>query len=301
MIPVHRIEPPGEWRASGRNPFSFFSGVLLRLAFTSPVPPESPQPLLRRRATALILALIVTFLMILALWSLNGRAPERPRLKGATMLDFKPDADNEDASVKQQPTKAQPRQEKQPTPIKPAPPPPRPSPLPVVHPYYIPLTKDENDSADIGRMAHAGPRSGSAQASIGAPGDSRPIGTAPDGSPLYAAEWYREPTDAELDFYLPKNRNIQGSGFIACKTIDHHHVDDCVELGSVPSQSHLASAVRQAAWQFLVRAPRLGGKELVGTWVRIRIDYDIRYKAEDRTDRSDEPPKQPADSTYIPY
>lgn len=279
----------------------------MRLAFATPLPPDTPRPPFYQRGTSLVAAIVVTLLIILAMWSINVRTPLKPRFKGTLVLDLKSDEDNADASAKQVQTKVQPRQETQPrpttpTPPTPVPPPPRPSPLPIVHPYYIPLTKDENDSADIGRLPHAGLRSGAQQASTGGLGDSKPIGNAPDGQPLYKAEWYRRPTNAELDFYLPKNKEIHGSGVIACKTIDHHHVDDCVELGSFPAGSHLASAARQAAWQFLVRAPRRGGKELVGSWVSIEIDYDVLFKGQERhPDEEDDVPKQPANSTYIPY
>ncbi len=51
---------------------------------------------------------------------------------------------------------------------------------------------------------------------------------------------------------------------IACRTVARYRVSDCVEVGSGPPG---------AAWQFQVRPPRKGGKELVGSWVRIRIDY----------------------------
>ena len=56
--------------------------------------------------------------------------------------------------------------------------------------------------------------------------------------------------------------------------IDHFHVENCAELGDRPRGSHLARAVRLAAWQFLVRPPRVGGKVLVGGWVRIEITYN---------------------------
>lgn len=88
---------------------------------------------------------------------------------------------------------------------------------------------------------------------------------------MYAAEWAREPTHAELDGYLPHN-SAEGFGLIECKTIADDRVEDCIELDQTPG-SRLASAVRQAAWQFRVRPPRRGGRALVGSWVRIRIDY----------------------------
>jgi protein TonB len=91
---------------------------------------------------------------------------------------------------------------------------------------------------------------------------------------LYAAEWAREPTDAEINGYWP--HNVSGWGLVACKTIPNDRVDDCVELDQSPRGSHLASAVRQAAWQFRVRPPRKGGRPLIGGWVRILIEIEAR-------------------------
>ena len=65
-----------------------------------------------------------------------------------------------------------------------------------------------------------------------------------------------------------------GFGIVACKTVPGDRVEDCVELDQTPG-SHLASAVRQAAWQFRVRPPRKNGVLLVGSWVSIRIDYEF--------------------------
>lgn len=106
-------------------------------------------------------------------------------------------------------------------------------------------------------------------------GDSRLAGgSGPNGEPLYVAEWHREPTDAQLGPYIPaRARGRSGWGLIACRTAANYRVEDCIELGDSPRGSGFAGAVRQAAFQFLVRPPRKGGKTLVGEWVAIRITY----------------------------
>lgn len=111
------------------------------------------------------------------------------------------------------------------------------------------------------------------KADSGSAGDSEVMGTGPHGETLYRAEWARHPTDAELGGYLPANAP-DGFGLIACRTIADDRVDDCIELDQEPRGSHLASAVRQAAWQFRIRPPRRNGVPLIGSWVSIRIDYE---------------------------
>ena len=65
---------------------------------------------------------------------------------------------------------------------------------------------------------------------------------------------------------------------MACRTAPDYRVEDCVALHEYPSGSQINRAIIAAAWEFRVRPPRLGGKSLVGSWVRIRIDYDIRRR-----------------------
>ena len=145
-------------------------------------------------------------------------------------------------------------------------------PIEVQHPLdLIPMTKEEMAAADISRMPKADVGSGTRGA-----GSSEAVGRGPNGEVLYAAEWARRPTDAELRGYLPPNAP-DGYGLIACRTLPQNRVDDCVELGQSPRGSHLASAVRQAAWQFRVRPPRKNGKELIGEWVQIQITYTTTH------------------------
>jgi periplasmic protein TonB len=111
-----------------------------------------------------------------------------------------------------------------------------------------------------------------AQMAEAGPPDSAVVGVAPDGSKLYAAEWHREPTDAELAFYLRKARyNGPGAwGLIACRTAPRFKVEDCRPVGESPG-SGMGYAVNEAAWQFRVKPPRVDGTYQVGTWVSIRI------------------------------
>jgi protein TonB len=141
-------------------------------------------------------------------------------------------------------------------------PPPRPTTKPTP---WVEMSSAEMAASDISKLPAAG--SGSA-------GDSEVVGKGPNGESLYAAEWAREPTDAEIGGYWP--RNTSGWGLVACKTIPNDRVQDCIELDQSPRGSHLASAVRQAAWQFRVRPPRKGGRAMIGAWVRILIEMDVR-------------------------
>ena len=230
----------------------------------------------RRRAASLALALAIEILLLLAFINLNLDPAPKPEFKGGTLSTF--DVANADEPTPQQTPQKQ--AEAAPAPPRAAPPRPKiilpPRPLDMIE-----VTKEVYAASDISKLGRNAPDAGVAVAQGSAPGDSERVGTGPNGEPLYAAEWYREPTDAQLAAYLPKRMpEGGGSGLVACRTIERFHVADCIELGNDPPGSHLAGAVRQAAWQFLVRPPRVGGKVMVGEWVRIRIDYNMSARAQ---------------------
>jgi protein TonB len=140
----------------------------------------------------------------------------------------------------------------------------------------IPMSRQDMAAADVGRMPSRAASPGSGQDSNapgGQDGDSDALGRGPNGEKLYNADWYRRPTRAELSTYIPRSAPRTGWGMIACQTVADFRVDDCQEIAESPAGSGLAGAVRQAAWQFRVRPPRIGGRPLVGAWVRIRIEY----------------------------
>jgi len=231
----------------------------------------------RRRAASFALALAIEVLLLLAFFTLNFR-DRRPEFMGGTLSTFDVSAESEQdrSDIPQKKKEEQAAETRPPRPVPPVPKPAVKLPTPSLD--MLEVTREVYQAADISKLGSNAPgyvRSADAGSSGGRnAGDSAMVGTAPDGQPLYAAEWYREPTDTELGGYLPKTMPEGGGwGIIACKTAPRFRVTDCVELGQAPAGSHLAGAVRQAAWQFLVRPPRVGGKSLVGEWVRIRVDY----------------------------
>jgi protein TonB len=229
--------------------------------------PGSRRSSLRSRATAIGLTLAAELLFLLLLLGLNPSLPSRilsrPTMVSLDLTPATPET-RQPVQARKQTAKALPKQVT-PAPARPAskPPPLPPSPL-------IPLTKAELAAADIANLGTHAPgakAAGSQTAAVG-PGEG------PGGAHLYNAEWYREPTDGELAFYMPKSGVDLGSwAQIGCQTVEHYHVDNCILLGESPPGSGLARAMRLASWQFLVRPPNVDGRPLVRSWVRIRIDF----------------------------
>ena len=213
--------------------------------------------------TGLALALAINLAIIIALLGIQAskRIPKSftDRLVVELMPDSPPPAE----------TTAKAPQAEAPKPTLPRIPRVKPPPITIPRKLdMIELTPEEYAAADIGTLPKAAAESGAGSSA----GDSEAVGRGPNGQILYAAEWWRKPTDTEVGGYLPPNAP-EGYGLIACRTAADHRVEDCIELENYPRGSRLAGAVRQAAWQFRVLAPRINGREMIGEWVRIRIDY----------------------------
>jgi protein TonB len=227
------------------------------------------RPPLRRRLSGLALAVAINLALLLVLMGLGVLPPPAPRTTTGTVIDLIPESQSAAATRKSEAPQKRPEQDK------PVPKPPpiilpvrptiaAPPPSPAEHKQsWVEMSSADMAAADISKLGSTG---------AGSEGDSEAVGHGPHGETLYAAEWAREPSDAELRGYLPPNPP-DGYGLIACKTIPGNRVDDCVALDQSPRGSHLAAAVLNAAWQFRVRPPRKNGRPMVGEWVSIRIDY----------------------------
>ncbi len=231
----------------------------------------------RERLTGAVLALLVEALLILAVLSLNFVQP--PKKPGTALVSVTLEPDAKPAPDRAKPKAAPSVQSAQPpraVPDQPAPETPVTPPI-TPPPAIIPVTKADMAQFDLSHFpkqaAAARPKMGPPD--TGTPGDSKRVGSAPNGRPLYAAAWYREPYDSELSGYL-STADGPGWALIACRTVPEFRVEDCVGLDEYPDGSHIQRSVLAAAWQFRVRPPRLGGESKYGEWVRIRIDYGIK-------------------------
>lgn len=198
----------------------------------------------------------------LSVHDVSDEAPEARRLE--------PEQRAETRSETQRPEPEEPRP---PQPAEPAAPPAAPA-APAILPMRWSLSPP-NPLRNTDRPARpARPLYGPPDNRSAAMRDTERVGTAPNGEPLYAAEWYREPDDDMLRAYLSTARG-PGWGLIACRTAPDYRVEDCVALSEYPEGSQINRSVLAAAWEFRVRPPRRGGRPLVGSWVRIRIDYGL--------------------------
>lgn len=239
----------------------------------------NPREEAGRRTIGIAAALAIEALLLLLLLTLS-QSKDPPETLGTAVTTFDAAPDEQQApeppsEERQEPTS---RPSPVPQPAEPLPQPPLPSPSPA--PAVILPRRDVPRDFDLARVPQAPATPAPVQPAYGPqdtgfPGDSRRVGTAPDGSPLYAAEWYREPSERMLGDYLSTARG-PGWGLIACRTEPEWRVVDCVALGEYPERSGIARAVLAAAWEFQVRPPRLRGRYMYGEWVRIRIDYEIR-------------------------
>lgn len=236
----------------------------------------------RRRVVGAGFALMIELALFFAILSLGiGREPPKPKPTTVVSMTIAPEAEQQVEKAKAAPAKTAPALQA-PRPVETAPPSaiPGPQPSALPSPAFIPMTRNDLSSLDISKLPRqpgvAPPGKGTyGPPDLGVPGDSKRVGTAPGGQPMYAAAWYREPYDDELSGYL-STADGPGWALIACRTAPDFRVEDCVGLDEFPNGSNIQRAVLAAAWQFRVRPPRVGGVSQVGSWVRIRIDYTAR-------------------------
>lgn len=239
-----------------------------------------------RRALAISLAILIPALLLLLLLTFGFQAPpddrETPvtvvRLEATEIAEEAPEPSKAEREPAEQPAPQQPATE-QPQPSEPAAPLPAPAAIPKAA-LPIPTPAEPSPAPApprIGVRPPGGQVYGPPNTGGSASRDTERVGTAPNGEPLYAAAWYREPRDDELRGYL-STASGPGWGLIACRTAPDYRVEDCVGLDEYPTGSQINRAVLAAAWAFQVRPPRLGGRPMVGSWVRIRIDYGIKRR-----------------------
>jgi protein TonB len=234
------------------------------------------------RALGIVLTLLLELALIGILLTLGMTRREAPPVfSSLTTVDVGEQTENPDATEEDE-TEPQPDSQAEVAPV--APPLPSalpPLPSPVTTPAPVPPPQPDPQPTPQPSATRSPPRAvirpgggtyGPPGSAARREGDSQVVGTAPDGSPLYAARWFREPTDAELGPALA-TVDPPAWALIACKTAPNWAVTDCVGIEQSPTSSNMMNAVLATAWRFQVRPPRRGNASLMGAWVRIRISY----------------------------
>lgn len=243
---------------------------------------DARWPNARRRAGPIALTAAIEIALLLALLSLGAQIGQDREI-GEIVTTFDAARDESPEPEQQAAPEAAASAEAAPAAITP------PSALPSPPPIALPRTPAAPPVAPPAPEAEPSPSASPAKiravvrsdmagnrgpADTGTPGDSQRIaGSGPNGEPLYAARWYREPTADDYRGYFSRVTQ-SGWALIDCRTEPEFRVDHCVLVDE--SDRSVGSAVLAMAWQFRVRPPRIGGRSMVGEWVRIRIDYGIR-------------------------
>lgn len=245
---------------------------------------DTRWPGLRRRSGPVALTLLIEIVLLLMLLSLGaGGGQDQPMGEIVTTFDAVRDPSPEPEPEQAQAASEPPAQPAPPSQVEP------PSALPSSPPIALPRAPTAPPTAPpaeaapspappkiraVIRSDMAGNRGAADTGARGGADSQRIAGSGPNGEPLYAAKWYREPTDDEFRGYFSR---VSGPGWalINCRTEPEFRVDHCVLVDEWPDRSNMGNAVLAAAWQFRVRPPRVGGRSMVGQWVRIRIDYTI--------------------------
>ena len=225
-----------------------------------------------RAILLLVIALVHLVLLLLVLFARRDAPPREPPPTVVRLIDLPRPAAAPKPKATPKVTVAHPDAVKAPKPI-----------VKVPEPKAAPPPLFQNeltDAVDISKLPnHKGEQVAEGTGGAGSGADTGTAygpGAGPGGARLYNAEWYREPSHAELATYLPHTMPDGGGwGEIACKTVEHYGVEDCYELGESPPGSGLSRAARQASWQFKIRPPRIGGQMQVGAWVRIHIEWSV--------------------------
>ena len=236
-----------------------------------------------RRAVGIALTLLFEVLLALLVLAIGRTSLER-EVEVVPVVTFQtsavpapeaetPESDRENpqSNAPSQPRPQPQRQPPQQRPVRPTP--------PLTRTPLVEISPNRMAETDIANLPSR-PAAPSSRGPIGPPGtgarsgDSERVGTAPNGQPMYGASWYPEPTDSQMRGYM-STADGPGYALIACRTVPNYRVEDCVELSEYPRGSNIGRAALAAAWQFRIRPPWVGGQSLVGSWVRITIEYDI--------------------------